>query len=472
MNQSDSADTGALGARSEVMASLQQFLGDRLSTTLSIREQHGTDASYHPPAPPDAVAFVRSTEEVSEIVKICSLQKVTVAPYGKGTSLEGQIAALRGGVCIYLSGMNRILEVNPGDLDATVEAGVTHEELNEYLRSQHLFFAVDPGANATLGGMAATRASGTNSVRYGTMRENVLSLKVVLPDGRVIRTGSRARKSAAGYDLTRLFVGSEGTLGVITEVTVRLYGIPASISAAVCSFATVEAAVNAVIRTIQAGVPVARIEVANAIQMDAINKYSKLELPVAPTLWLEFHGTEVSVAGQAKMGQQIPADHGGANFSWTTRPEDRQKLWRARHDVVYADRAIRPGGQIFTTDVCVPISRLAECIVATDKDFAASFLPTLIVGHAGDGNFLLIIVFNPNEPMEMAEAERLNERLVHLALSFDGTCTGEHGIGCGKIDFLIAEHGEAVSVMRAIKKAIDPDNIMNPGKILRSLERN
>src|ERR1700722_4457514 len=445
MNQSDSADTGALGARSEVMASLQQFLGDRLSTTLSIREQHGTDASYHPPAPPDAVAFVRSTEEVSEIVKICSLQKVTVAPYGKGTSLEGQIAALRGGVCIYLSGMNRILEVNPGDLDATVEAGVTHEELNEYLRSQHLFFAVDPGANATLGGMAATRASGTNSVRYGTMRENVLSLKVVLPDGRVIRTGSRARKSAAGYDLTRLFVGSEGTLGVITEVTVRLYGIPAAISAAVCSFATVEAAVNAVIQTIQAGVPVARIEVANAIQMDAINKYSKLELPVAPTLWLEFHGTQASVTEQAEMVQKITADHGGANFSWATKLEDRRKLWRARHDVAHADKALRVGGQLWVTDVCVPISRLAECISETQKDLASSFLPAPIVGHAGDGNFHVGFVLDPNDPKEMAEAKRLNQRLVDRALALEGTCTGEHGIGCGKIDSLIAGQDEGIS---------------------------
>jgi D-lactate dehydrogenase (cytochrome) len=454
-------------ADAAVIASLRQLLGARLSSAATVREQHGKDASYHPYVAPDAVAFAQSTQEVSEIVKICARHKVSLIPFGAGTGLEGNVLALRGGVCIDLSGMNQILQVNTADLDATVEAGVRDEQLNERLRDEHLFFSVDPGANATIGGMAATRASGSNSVRYGTMRENVLSLKVVLSDGRVIRTAGRARKSAAGYDLTRLFVGSEGTLGVITEVTVRLYGIPASISAAVCSFATVEAAVNAVIQTIQAGVPVARIEVANAIQMDAINKYSKLELPVAPTLWLEFHGTEASVAEQAEIVQKITADHGGANFSWATRPEDRQKLWRARHDVVYADRAIRPGGQIFTTDVCVPISRLAACIVATEKDVAASFLPALIVGHAGDGNFHLVIVVNPNEPLEMAEAERLNERLVHLALSFDGTCTGEHGIGCGKIDFLIAEHGEAVSVMRAIKKAIDPDNIMNPGKVLR-----
>jgi D-lactate dehydrogenase (cytochrome) len=454
-------------ARDAAIASLRQLLGTRLSSEAAVREQHGKDASYHPSAAPDAVAFAQSTEEVSEIVKICAHHKVPLIPFGAGTSVEGNVAALRGGVCIDISGMNQILQVSAGDLDATVEAGVTHEQLNEHLRDKRLFFSVDTGANATIGGMAATRASGTNSVRYGTMRENVISLKVVLPDGRVIRTARRARKSAAGYDLTRLFVGSEGTLGVITEVTVRLYGIPAAISAAVCSFANIEAAVNAVIETIQAGVPVARIEMANAMQMDAINKYSKLDLPVTPTLWLEFHGTEASVAEQAEMVQKITAGHGGANFSWTTKSEDRQKLWRARHDVFYSNRALRPGAQILATDVCVPISRLAECIVATEKDVAASFLPVPIVGHVGDGNFHLAIVLYPNDPREMAEAERLNERLVHRALSLDGTCTGEHGIGYGKIDFLFAEHGEAVSVMRVIKKAIDPDNIMNPGKILR-----
>jgi D-lactate dehydrogenase (cytochrome) len=298
------------------------------------------------------------------------------------------------------------------------------------------------------------------------MRENVLSLEVVLPDGRVIRTARRARKSAAGYDLTRLFVGTEGTLGVITEVTVRLYGVPAAISSAVCSFPSVEAAVNVVIKTIQAGVPVARIELADAVQMDAINKYSKLDLSVAPTLWLEFHGTEASVVEQAKMVQVLASERGGTDFSWTTNPQDRDKLWRAQHDVVYADKALRDGGQLWATDVCVPISRLAECITETQKDLAASILPTPIVGHAGDGNFHVCFVLNPNDPREMEEAERLNKQLVHRALSLDGTCTGEHGIGCGKIDFLIAEHGEAVSVMRVIKKAIDPDNIMNPGKIL------
>ena len=454
-------------ARDVAIGSLRQFLGACLSSTVSVREQHGKDASHHPCAAPDAVAFARSTEEVSEIIKVCARHKVPLIPFGAGTGLEGGVEAVRGGVCIDLSGMNQILQVRDGDLDATVEAGVTHEQLNQYLRDRRLFFSVDPGANATIGGMAATRASGTNSVRYGTMRDNVLSLKVVLPDGRVIRTARRARKSAAGYDLTRLFVGSEGTLGVITEVTVRLYGTPAAISAAVCSFGTIEGAVSAVIQTIQAGVPVARIEFANAMQMDAINKYSQLDLPVTPTLWLEFHGTEAGVAEQAEMVQKIAAAHGGPNFCWATGPEDRQKLWRARHDVLHADRALRPGAEVLATDVCVPISHLAECIIATEKDVAASFLPAPIVGHVGDGNFHLTILVNPNDSREMAEAERLNERLVHRALSLDGTCSGEHGIGCGKIDFLLAEHGEAVSVMHAIKKAIDPDNIMNPGKILR-----
>ena len=454
-------------AREDAIASLQQLLGDRLSRGALIREQHGKDASYHPCAPPDAVAFVQSTEEVSEIVKLCARHKVPIIPFGTGTGVEGNVVALRGGVCIDVSRMNRILQVNTGDLDATVQAGVTHEQLNEHLRDTGLFFSVDPGANSSIGGMAATRASGTNSVRYGTMRENVLSLTVVLPDGRVILTARRARKSAAGYDLTRLFVGSEGTLGVITEVTVRLYGVPAAVSSAVCSFPSVNAAVNVVIKTIQLGVPVARIELADAVQMDAINKYSKLNLRVAPTLWLEFHGIESSVKEQAETVQKIAFEHGGTDFSWATKPDDRRKLWRARHDAAYADKALREGAQLWATDVCVPISRLAECITETQQDLIASFIQAPIISHAGDGNFHVVFVLDPNEPKEMAEAERLNERLVHRALLLDGTCTGEHGIGCGKMDFLIAEHGEAVSVMRSIKQAIDPDNIMNPGKILR-----
>ena len=453
--------------RNAAIASLSELLGDRLSTGESVRQQHGRDASYHPCVPPDAVAFAQSTEEVSEIVRICARHKVPIIPFGSGSGLEGNVVALRGGVSIDLTRMNRILRVSPGDLDATVQAGVTHKQLNEQLRDNGLFFSGDPGADATLGGMAATRAAAPSAVRYGTMRENVLSLTVVLPDGRVIRTSRRARKSSAGYDLTRLFVGSEGTLGVITEVTVRLYGMPAAMSSATCSFASVEAAVNTVIRTIQLGVPVAKIELADATIMEAVNRYSKIELPVAPTLWMDFHGTEASVAEQARMVQRIAGDHGGTNFSWATDPKQRLKLWQARYDAFYALKAMRPGGEAWVTDVCVPISRLAECIVETQKDIADSFLWAGIVGHAGEGNFHVAFNLLPNDPKEMAEAKRLNERLVYRALALDGTCTGEHGIGCGKIEFLLAEHGEAaVSVMRAIKRTIDPDNIMNPGKIL------
>jgi D-lactate dehydrogenase (cytochrome) len=448
-------------------ASLHQLLGDRLSTAISVRELHGKDASYHPCAPPDAVAFAQSTGEVSEIVKICARHKIPIIPFGSGTGLEGHVAALRGGVCIDISRMNEILRVSIGDLDATVQAGVTRGQLNEHLRDTGLFFSVDPGADATLGGMAATRASGTTAVRYGTMRENVLSLTVVLPDGRAIRTARRARKSAAGYDLTRLLVGSEGTLGVITEVTVRLHGIPPAISAATCSFPSVESAVNTVIQTIQAGIPVARIELADSATMNSIIRYSKLDLPVAPMLWMEFHGTENSVTEQAETVQKIAADHGGTHFAWAIQPEERRQLWQARHDVYYAWKASRPGAEFWSTDVCVPISRLTECITETQKDIATSFLPAGIVGHAGDGNFHVGFMLNPNESKEMTEAERLNRRLVDRALSLDGTCSGEHGVGSGKIDALAAEHGEAVNVMRAIKTAIDPDNIMNPGKIFR-----
>ena len=453
--------------RDAAIAELKAMLGDRLSTAAAVREQHGRDESYHEPSPPDAVAFARTTEEVSAIVKICARYKLPVIPYAAGTSLEGHVAALSGGVSIDLMQMNKVLEVNAEDLDCRVEPGVTRKQLNEYLRDTGLFFPIDPGANASIGGMSATRASGTNAVRYGTMRENVLALTVVLADGRIIRTSKRARKSSAGYDLTRLFVGSEGTLGVITEITLRLYGIPAAISSAMCSFPTVKDAVDTVIQTIQSGIPVARIELADDVQMDAINKYSKLNQPVAPTLWLEFHGTEASVAEQAEMVQALAAEHGGTNFSWTTNPEDRKKLWQARHDAAYAGKALRPGAQLWATDVCVPISRLAECIVETQKDIQASFLPAPIVGHVGDGNFHLTLVLKPEDPKEVAEAERLNDRLVKRALAMDGTCTGEHGVGYGKLDFLIAEHGEAVSVMRSIKQALDPDNILNPGKIVR-----
>jgi D-lactate dehydrogenase (cytochrome) len=450
-----------------LLASLRQLLGERLSLSAAVCAQHGRDESYHAAHAPDAVAFARSTEEVAAIVGLCARHKTPVIAFGTGTSLEGHVAALAGGVCIDLSQMNRILRVNAEDLDATVEAGVTRKQLNEHLRDTGLFFPIDPGADASLGGMAATRASGTNAVRYGTMRENVLSLNVVLADGRVIRTARRARKSAAGYDLTRLFVGSEGTLGIITELTVRLYGIPEAISAAVCAFPTLADAVDAVILTIQSGIPVARIELLDESQIAAINKYSKLDNKVAPTLFFEFHGTPAGVAEQAETVKAIADEHGGDGFRWATTPEERSKLWQARHDAYYAALAMRPGSKGWATDVCVPISRLAECIAETKRDLAQSSVPSALVGHVGDGNFHLVFLIDPNRPEEIAEAGRLNDRMVARALAMEGTCTGEHGIGYGKMEFLTAEHGEAVSVMRTIKKALDPDNIMNPGKIVR-----
>jgi D-lactate dehydrogenase (cytochrome) len=450
-----------------LLAELHQLLGDRLSTSTAVCDQHGRDESYHAPHSPDAVAFARSTEEVSAIVRLCSGHKTPVIAFGTGTSLEGHVAALAGGVCIDVSQMDRVLRVNAEDLDAVVEAGVTRKQLNEHLRDTGLFFPIDPGADASLGGMAATRASGTNAVRYGTMRENVLALTVVLADGRVIRTARRARKSAAGYDLTRLFIGSEGTLGIITEVTVRLYGIPEAISAAVCDFPTIEDAVNTVILTIQNGIPVARIELLDESQIDAINRYSKLNHKVAPTLFFEFHGTIAGVAEQAETVKTIAGEYGGNDFRWATTSEERSKLWQARHDAYYAALALRPGSKGWATDVCVPISRLAECISETKRDLANSPIPSALVGHVGDGNFHLVFMIDPKQPEEIAEAGRLNDRMVARALAMEGTSTGEHGVGYGKIDFLISEHGEAVSVMRAIKKALDPDNIMNPGKIVR-----
>jgi D-lactate dehydrogenase (cytochrome) len=450
-----------------MLVSLRQLLGDRLSTSPAVCAHHGRDESYHAPHAPDAVAFAHSTEEVAAIVKLCADHKTPVIAFGAGTSLEGQVAALAGGVCIDMSQMNRILRVNAADLDASVEAGVMRKQLNEHLRDTGLFFPIDPGADASLGGMAATRASGTNAVRYGTMRENVLALTVVLADGRVIRTARRARKSAAGYDLTRLFVGSEGTLGIITEVTLRLYGIPEAISAAVCAFPNIEGAVDTVILTIQNGVPVARIELLDECQMAAINKYSKLDHKVAPTLFFEFHGSPAGVAEQAETVNAIASEHGGDDFRWATTSEARSKLWQARHDAYYAALALRPGSKGWATDVCVPISRLAECISETKRDLAQSPIPYALVGHVGDGNFHLVFMIDPDRPEEVAEASRLNDRMVARALAMEGTSTGEHGVGYGKMDFLIAEHGEAVSVMRTIKKALDPDGILNPGKIVR-----
>jgi D-lactate dehydrogenase (cytochrome) len=450
-----------------LLAALRELLGERLSTSAAICAQHGKDESYHPAHAPDAVAFPRSTEEVAGIVKLCAEHDTPVIAFGTGTSLEGQVAALRGGISVDMSQMNRILRVNVEDLDAAVEAGVTRKQLNEDLRDTGLFFPIDPGADASLGGMAATRASGTNAVRYGTMRENVLCLTVVLADGRVIRTARRARKSAAGYDLTRLFVGSEGTLGIITELTVRLYGIPEAIAAAVCAFPSLEDAVNTVIATIQLGVPVARIELLDEAQIAAINKYSKLDHKVAPTLFFEFHGSPSGVAEQSETVKSIAADNGAEGFRWATTAEERSKLWQARHDAYYAALALRPGSKGWATDVCVPISRLAQCIRETKQDLSQSSLPSALVGHVGDGNFHLVFMIDPNRPEEIAEAARLNSRMVTRALAMEGTCTGEHGIGYGKMDFLVAEHGEAISVMRMIKRALDPNDLLNPGKILR-----
>jgi D-lactate dehydrogenase (cytochrome) len=447
---------------------LKKHFGSRCTTNATELEHHSHSESWHPPGKPDAVVFPLSTEEVSTVVRIAAQFGAPIVPFGAGSSLEGHVNAVAGGVSVDLSRMNRVLRVSVEDLDVTVEAGVTHRQLNKALANTGVSFWVDPGADATIGGMAATGASGTTTVRYGTMRENVRGLTVVLADGRIIRTGGRARKSSAGYDLTRLFVGSEGTLGVITEVTLRVYGLPESVSAAVCAFASMESAVRTVITTIQLGIPVARIELLDDVMMDAVNRYSGLSHPVKPTLFFEFHGTsEASVTEHATSVQEIAADHGGAGFRWATTTEDRAKLWQARHNTLPASRAMRPGGQSWVTDVCVPISRLAECILETKRDLAASRAFAPLVGHAGDGNFHLNFIFNPDDPQELAEVKELNARLVRRALAMGGTCTGEHGVGLGKIDYLAEEHGEAVEVMKAIKRALDPDNRMNPGKVVR-----
>jgi D-lactate dehydrogenase (cytochrome) len=447
---------------------LKALLGDRCSTNATQREHHSHGESWHAAGEPDVVVFPTSTEEVSAVVKVAARFGAPIVPFGAGSSLEGHVNAIAGGVSIDLSRMNRVLRVSAEDLDATVEAGVTHRQLNKALANTGVHFFVDPGADATIGGMAATRASGTAAVRYGTMRETVLGLTVVLADGRVICTGGRARKSSAGYDLTRLFVGSEGTLGVITEVTVRLHGLPDGISAAVCPFPTMEGAVNTVITTIQLGIPVARMELLDEAQVDAVNRYAKLDYPVQPTLFFEFHGTsERSVTEHAQLVQEVAAEQGGTQFAWATTTEDRARLWHARHNAFYAALAMRPGSTAWTTDVCVPISRLAQCILETRADLQATTLLAPLVGHAGDGNFHLIFVLDPNKPEEFAEAKRINARLVHRALAMGGTCTGEHGVGLGKMDYLPEEHGDALEVMKTIKRALDPENRMNPGKMLR-----
>jgi D-lactate dehydrogenase (cytochrome) len=449
------------------IAELRALFGERLSTAAAVREQHGKDVTWHPGFPPDAVAFARSTEEVAALVQVCAAHDTPVIAFGTGTSLEGHITAVEGGVTVDLSGLDRVLEVNAADLDCRVEAGVTRKALNAHLRDTGLFFPIDPGADASLGGMAATRASGTNAVRYGTMRENVLGLTVVTAEGRIVRTGGRARKSSAGYDLTRLFVGSEGTLGIITEVQLRLHGIPEAISAAVVSFGHLAGAVDTVIATIQSGIPVARIELLDELQMRAVNAYSGLDYPEAPTLFFEFHGSETAVEEQAEMAGDLAETNGGGDFQWATRTEDRNRLWAARHDVLWACKALRPGSLAWATDVCVPISRLADCILATRQDVDGHDLVAPIVGHVGDGNFHVTFLLDPEQPDEFRRAEAVAGRLVDRALAMGGTCTGEHGIGTGKIRYLEQEHGDAVELMRTIKRALDPQNILNPGKVLR-----
>ena len=446
---------------------LVELLGDRLTVDAIVREEHGSDESSHVSHPPDAVAFPESTEEVAAIVKICAQYALPIVPFGKGSAVEGGVVAIHGGLCIDMSRMNRILAINREDMDAYVQAGVTQFQLNEHLDGSNLFFSVDPGGEATLGGMASTRASGTNTVRYGAMRENVLRLTVVLADGRIIRTASRARKSSAGYDLTRLFVGAEGTLGIITEVTVRLYRRPAAISAAICPFGSIDEAVRTVIETIQSGIPVARVELLDEVSIDAVNRYSELNYAVTPTLFFEFQGSSNGVVEQAAIVETIARRHGGLAFQWATDEADRKRLWHARHQAYYAMLALRPGARSMTTDVCVPVSRLAECIGETKRELDACSLPSPLLGHVGDGNFHILFLIDPDSPAELAEAERLNRRIVERALALDGTCTGEHGVGLGKLDFLPLEHGEAFHVMQQIKATLDPQNLMNPGKVLR-----
>ncbi len=451
----------------KAIATLTATFGNRVVTSQAVREQHGNTLTWIANQPPDAVVFPQNTEEVQQIVRICAVDGVPVIPFGVGTSLEGHVNAPLGGVSIDFRDMNKVLAVHAEDLDCVVEPGITRKALNEQLRHSGLFFPIDPGADASLGGMAATRCSGTNAVRYGTMKDNVIALKVVLANGEVIDTARRAKKTSSGYDLTRLMIGSEGTLGVITQLTLRLSGIPEAISGGICPFPSVEACCNTAIQTIQSGIPVARIELLDALQVQACNMHSKLGLPETPMLFLEFHGTEASVAEQSKRFGEIAAEFAGGPFNWTTRPEERTRLWEARHHAAMSNFALRPGAAMVPTDVCVPISRLAECVAETQRDIEKSRILAPIVGHVGDGNFHLTLLIDMKDADEVKRAKALSERLVERALAMDGTCTGEHGVGQGKMKYLVAEHGAAaLSVMASIKRALDPQNIMNPGKIV------
>ena len=438
---------------------------DQVSTGEAVRGHHAHNFTWLKPQLPDAVFFAASTDDVEAVMRLCSAGRVPIIPFGTGTSLEGQINAPQGGLSLDLSRMNAIVAVHAADLACVVQAGVTRKQLNDHLRDQGLFFPVDPGADASLGGMAATRASGTNAVRYGTMRDNVLSLTAVLPDGRTVRTARRARKSAAGYDLTNLLVGSEGTLGVITEVTLRLHGIPETIAAAVCPFTTLAGACTTAIGAIQSGLPLARIELLDELQIRACNLYSELTLAEAPTLFVEFHGSAGAVAEQAAAFESIARDNGGTDFQWSTRPEERSKLWQARHDAAYSCLMLRPGAKVTPTDVCVPVSRLAECVTETKRDLAESGLFGPVLGHVGDGNFHVAVLFDGDDAEDVRRMKAFCHRLASRAIAMDGTCTGEHGVGQGKMDYLQAEFGPALDLMRQVKRAIDPHNIMNPGKI-------
>jgi D-lactate dehydrogenase (cytochrome) len=461
----------ARGNIESVMARLVPMVGDRATQASHVLQGHGRSEVYHPSQPPDIVVFPQSTAEVQQIVRLCAVTDTPVVPFGAGTSLEGNASAPHGGVCLDMSRMNNVLAVNAEDMDVRIQPGITRKQLNSQLRDTGLFFPIDPGADASIGGMTSTRASGTMAVRYGTMKDNVLSLEVVLADGQAIRTASRARKSSAGYDLTRLFVGAEGTLGVITEVTLKLHPQPSAISAAVCAFPALKAAVDTAIGIIQSGVPVARIELLDEVMMRAVNAYSKLTYREAPTLFFEFHGTSAAVAEQAEAAQAIAADLGGLGFEWTATPEKRSQLWHARDNTYYASLGLRPGAQAMVTDVCVPISRLTECLTLTADDLTRSGLVAPVVGHVGDGNFHLLILMDPADSAEFERAKAFHARLVERAIALDGTCTGEHGIGNGKIAFLEQERGDAVEVMRAVKSALDPHDIMNPGKIFRARPR-
>lgn len=452
---------------SATIQALKDSLGDRVSTGSSVLDLHAQDEAHFRPVRPDAVVFPESTDDVVQIVRRCSADLCPIIPYGVGTSLEGHIIPIRGGITVDTSRLNSVLEINAEDMDAVVQPGVTRVQLNEALKTTGLMFTVDPGANATLGGMAATRASGTNAVRYGTMRENVLAMEVVLADGRVIKTGTRARKSSAGYDLTRLFVGSEGTLGLITELTVKLFGQPDSIAAATCRFDTIEGAVNTVILAIQLGIPLARVELIDAMSIGALNAYNDdMNLTEAPHLFLEFHGTESGVAEQVASFQELSNEGGGHEFKWATKTEERTSLWRARHDAYFATKALRPGSEGLVTDSCVPISKLAECIRETQKAIERSGLLAPLLGHVGDGNFHLAILIDPADPSELARAKALASEINTLSISLGGTVTGEHGVGIGKQPYMLAEHGDAYALMGDIKKAFDPNNIFNPGKLV------